>query len=93
LSCVADVSNKADNYEMMQQCFSVFDKENTGVIKTDEFRHVLKAIGDPLTDEEVRIIGLELEIKVNSVLKELDIYGDGNIRMKDLLRILSFKAM
>jgi Ca2+-binding EF-hand superfamily protein len=38
----------------MQQCFAVFDKENTGVIKTDEFRHVLKAVGDSLSDEEVK---------------------------------------
>lgn len=53
LSCIADVSNKADSVEVMQQCFAVFDKENTGVIKTDEFRHVLKAIGDSLSDEEV----------------------------------------
>mgnify|MGYP001951203262 CR=1 FL=1 len=53
LSCVADVSNKADGPEIVQQCFALFDKENTGVIKIDEFKHVLKAIGDSLSDEEV----------------------------------------
>ncbi len=50
---MADVSNKADSPEIVQQCFSVFDKENTGIIKIDEFKHVLKAVGDSMSDDEV----------------------------------------
>lgn len=36
--------------------FSVFDKESTGIIQIDEFKHVLKAIGDKLTPDEVTSI-------------------------------------
>jgi Ca2+-binding EF-hand superfamily protein len=50
---LADVSNKADGPEIINQCFSVLDKDGTGVIKVDEFKHVLKSIGDVLSDDEV----------------------------------------
>lgn len=54
LSCIIDVSNKVDGPEIIRQCFSMLDKNETGLIKTDEFRHLMKSIGDPLSNEEVK---------------------------------------
>ena len=55
LSCIIDVSNKVDGPEIIKQCFSVLDKNETGLVKMDEFRHLMKSIGDPLSNEEVGI--------------------------------------
>ena len=38
---------------MLYLCFSELDKEGTGYIRVDEFRHVYKALGDGISDEEV----------------------------------------
>jgi len=53
LSCVLDVSNKVDGPEIIRQCFSMLDKNDTGLIKIDEFKHLMKTLGDPLSNEEV----------------------------------------
>ena len=53
---ISDVSSKTDNLEILRQSFAPFDKDGTGLIKITEFKHVMKAIGDPLSEEEVDII-------------------------------------
>jgi len=80
LSCVVDVGNKIDGPEVILQSFSALDKEETGLISIEEFRHVMTNLGDTLSNEEV-----------NAILKELDIYGDQMIRINDLVNLLNMK--
>jgi calmodulin len=56
LSCIADISNKVDGPEIIKQCFAVFDKDETGLINIDEFRHVMSTLGDTMSNEEVYLI-------------------------------------
>ena len=41
LKCVVELKSKADTPEDIRSAFSVFDKDGTGLLKVDEFIHVL----------------------------------------------------
>jgi calmodulin len=49
IACMAEVINKPDNEDEIRNAFSVFDKEDNGLIPVEEMRHVLTRIGDPLS--------------------------------------------
>ena len=49
IACVAEIVNKPDNESEIRNAFSVFDKEDNGLMPIDEMRHVLTRIGDPLS--------------------------------------------
>lgn len=53
IACMAEVVNKEDNPGEIKNAFSVFDKEDNGMLPVDEMRHVLTRIGDPLSQEEI----------------------------------------
>ncbi len=55
LSCIVDVANKIDGPEIILQSFSALDKDETGLISIEEFRHVMTNLGDTLSNEEVKI--------------------------------------
>eukprot|EP01017_Pseudomicrothorax_dubius_P010088 TRINITY_DN13561_c0_g1_i3.p1 TRINITY_DN13561_c0_g1~~TRINITY_DN13561_c0_g1_i3.p1 ORF type:complete len:135 (+),score=45.96 TRINITY_DN13561_c0_g1_i3:60-407(+) len=80
-SAIADVSNKVDNLEQIKKCFAIFDKDNSGIIKIEEFRHVLSHLGDALGEYEM-----------NAILKELDLYNNGTIKMNDLIQLFSLRS-
>lgn len=46
--------------------FSVFDKNNDGLISSSELRHVMTNLGEKLSEEEV-----------DDMIKEADMDGDG----------------
>jgi calmodulin len=41
LKCVVEMKSKPDTPEDIRAAFSVFDKEGTGLLRVDEFLHVL----------------------------------------------------
>lgn len=49
IACMAEVVNKSDDETEIREAFSVFDKEDNGLLPVDEMRHVLTRIGDPLS--------------------------------------------
>lgn len=50
-------------------CFCrVFDKNNDGLISSNELRHVMTSLGERLTEEEV-----------DDMIKEADLDGDGQV--------------
>lgn len=49
IACMAEVVNKEDNPSEIKNGFSVFDKDDNGFLPTEEMRHVLTRIGDPLS--------------------------------------------
>lgn len=46
----------------------VFDKNNDGLISSNELRHVMTSLGERLSEEEV-----------NDMIKEADLDGDGQV--------------
>jgi calmodulin len=77
IACMAEVVNKDDNENEIRNGFSVFDKDDNGMLPVDEMRHVLTRIGDPLSQEEI-----------TNFLNILDIHGDGFVRMNELMTLL-----
>lgn len=49
IACLAELVNKPDNEEEIRGAFSVFDKDDNGLLPVQEMRHVLTRIGDPLS--------------------------------------------
>jgi calmodulin len=52
----------------MKSAFKVFDMDNSGTISLEELRKVMKSFGEILTEDEL-----------DSMIKEVDKNGDGNI--------------
>lgn len=76
IACMAEVLHKDDSEQEIKNGFSVFDKEDNGLLSVLEMKHVLTRIGDPLTQEEV-----------TNFLNILDIHGDGYIRMPEVTKL------
>lgn len=53
IACMSEVLNKDDSEQMIRSSFSVFDKDDTGMLPIEEMRHVFTRIGDPLSQEEI----------------------------------------
>ena len=77
LACLAEVVSKDDSPSEIRNSFSVFDKDDNGLLPIDEMRHVLTRIGDPLSQEEI-----------TNFLNILDVHGDGFVRQHDLMSLL-----
>lgn len=59
---------EVDSDQELKNAFKVFDKDGSGTISSDELRHVLKSLGENLTDEEVE-----------EMIRLADRNGDGTI--------------
>jgi len=73
IACMSEVLNKDDSEQEIKNGFSVFDKNDNGLLAVNEMRHVLTRIGDPLTQEEV-----------TNFLNILDVHGDNFIRFNEV---------
>ena len=62
------------NFEMFAEVFSVFDREQNGMINVAELRHVLTGLGEVMSNKEVEILchGMEND--------------DGKINYEDFIR-------
>ena len=65
---MAQKVKKSDSDAELRAAFEVFDKDNNGTISADELRHLMKSIGEDLTDQDI-----------NEMIKEADKNGDGNV--------------
>lgn len=59
------------------KAFKIFDTDNDGKIKTDEFVHIMTNICDPLTKEEI-----------NEIMHEADPKNEGIIDINDFANVL-----
>nr|CAH7744802.1 unnamed protein product [Callosobruchus chinensis] len=58
--------------------FEVFDKNNDGLISSNELRHVMTSLGERLSEEEV-----------DDMIKEADLDGDGQVNYEEFVTILT----
>ena len=49
---MARKAKDVDAEEELLEAFRIFDKQNSGVISATELKHVVKSMGEPLTEEE-----------------------------------------
>lgn len=68
LQMMARKMRDTDTTEELKEAFKVFDKDGNGFISASELRHVMKSLGERLTDEEV-----------DEMIKEADLDGDGQV--------------
>ncbi|RID58592.1 LOW QUALITY PROTEIN: hypothetical protein BRARA_F01882 [Brassica rapa] len=57
-----------------------FDKDQNGFISAAELRHVMKNLGEKLTDEEV-----------DEMIREADVDGDGQINYDEFVKVMMAK--
>lgn len=63
--------------EEIKESFRVFDKDGNGFISAAELQHVMKSLGEQLTDDEIE-----------DMIREADINGDGQVDFEGLLFFL-----
>lgn len=51
--------------EAMLEAFKIFDKDNTGKISSEEFKHVMTTLGEKMNDEEYTKMLAEMKINPN----------------------------
>lgn len=68
LVMMAMKSKHIDPEQEIREIFNVFDRDGSGTINSSELRHVMKTIGENLTDEEI-----------DDLIKEADVDGNGTI--------------
>lgn len=74
------MSRKMDNNdddEVIREAFKVFDKDKNGTISADELRHVIKNVGENISDCEV-----------TEMIQEADFDGDGEINPDEFVKMM-----
>lgn len=80
LDVMARNRRKKDDYFKLVKAFKYFDRDNSGFINLNEFRHIITTIAEKLTQEEID--KLEEIAKVDS---------DGKFNYKDLVKAIISK--
>jgi calmodulin len=70
----------ADIVEEYIEAFRVFDREGNGTVNRDELRHIMVALGERVSVEELDVM-----------LQDADVNGDGLIEYKNFVRLMLFK--
>ncbi|KAI5059144.1 hypothetical protein GOP47_0025463 [Adiantum capillus-veneris] len=68
-----------DTKEKLKEAFKVFDKHLNGLIFS-ELHHVMKNLGEKLTNEEV-----------DETIQEVDVDGDGHVNYNEFVRMMLSK--
>ncbi|KAK4238776.1 hypothetical protein C8A03DRAFT_33172 [Achaetomium macrosporum] len=77
LALMSQTVKEVDTEQELLNAFKVFDKDGSGTISSDELRHVLKKLGENLTDDEVE-----------EMIKLADRNGDGHIDYHEFANIM-----
>ncbi len=77
LSLMAKKLRDVDNEEELLAAFRVFDKEKTGKISVAELRQEMTKLEDKLGNDEI-----------DELIKEVDIFGDGNINIEEMVKTI-----
>eukprot|EP01097_Dermamoeba_algensis_P001881 TRINITY_DN1730_c0_g1_i1.p1 TRINITY_DN1730_c0_g1~~TRINITY_DN1730_c0_g1_i1.p1 ORF type:complete len:150 (-),score=49.93 TRINITY_DN1730_c0_g1_i1:76-525(-) len=63
--------------EDIKEAFKVFDKDGKGFVLVSDLKHIMKNIGEKVTDEEIA-----------DLLKEVETKKDGKVYLNDFLKLL-----
>jgi len=74
---MAQKVKKADSDAELREAFKIFDLDNSGTIDADELRHIMKSIGENLTDEQIE-----------DMILEADKDGDGTIDYNEFVQLM-----
>lgn len=66
--------------EELIEAFKVFDRDGGGFISATEVRHVLRNLGENLSEPEI-----------DEIIREADVDGDGRILYEELVKMLMAK--
>jgi len=66
-----------DRQEELKEAFNVFDKDGDNFINTSDLLHIMKNLGEKLTEEEAEIM-----------IREVDIDGDGRVSYEEFARMI-----
>ncbi len=69
-----------DTEEELMEAFKVFDRDGNNFITSSELKHVMMALGEKVTDEEV-----------DEMIREADINNDGCINYDEFVRMVMNK--
>ncbi|KAF4306255.1 putative calmodulin protein [Botryosphaeria dothidea] len=75
LVMMAKKPQTTDLEQEIREIFDVFDRDGSGTINSSELRHVMKAIGENLTDAEI-----------DELIREADVDGNGTIDYEEFAR-------
>ncbi|GME33186.1 Calmodulin [Neofusicoccum parvum] len=75
LVMMAKKPKHVDPEQEIREIFNVFDRDGSGTINSSELRHVMKAIGENLTDDEI-----------DDLIREADVDGNGTIDYDEFAR-------
>ena len=65
--------SEVDTAAEIREAFSIFDKDGNGLITAAELKHVMRSLGENLTQEQV-----------DEMIREADLNGDGMIDFKGM---------
>jgi calmodulin len=77
VTLMARKMNNTDKDAEIREAFNVFDKDGSGKISSEELRHIMKSLGEDLTDDEIQ-----------QMIREADTDGDGEIDFVEFCRML-----
>jgi calmodulin len=77
VTLMARKMNNQDKDAEIREAFNVFDKDGSGKISKDELRHIMKSLGEDLSEEEIQ-----------QMILEADTNGDGEIDYDEFVRML-----
>ena len=73
-------NNEEDTEVEIIKAFRVFDTESNGLISNENLAHIIRTLGETLTDKEIE-----------EIVSEADVDGDGFINYEEFVRMMMAK--
>jgi len=78
LALMAKKTKEAEDEQELREAFRVFDKNNRGVIDTNDLKTIFKALDPDMDDEEIE-----------QIINEVDEDGSGTVDFEEFLKLMT----